>query len=70
VIQQGGDFYGRTVNLASRISDRAAGGQVLVSPHVRELISAPDIAFASVGAIRLKGLKSAVELFEARRVAR
>lgn len=70
VIQQGGDFYGRTVNLASRISDSAAGGQVLVSPHVRELISAPDIAFASVGAIRLKGLQRAVELFEARRVAR
>jgi adenylate cyclase len=67
VIQQGGDFYGRTVNLASRISDRAAGGQVLVSPRVREVSSVPDIAFASVGAIQLKGLASAVELFEARR---
>jgi adenylate cyclase len=70
VIQQGGDFYGRTVNLASRISDRAEGGQVLVSPHVRELTSAPDIAFTSVGAMQLKGLASAVELFEARRAAR
>jgi class 3 adenylate cyclase len=67
VIQQGGDFYGRTVNLASRISDKAAGGQVLVSPHVRELTSAPDISFASVGAIQLKGLANAVELFAARR---
>jgi adenylate cyclase len=67
VIQQGGDFYGRTVNLASRISDRAAGGQVLVSPHVRELTSAPDVSFASVGAMQLKGLTGAVELFEARR---
>jgi adenylate cyclase len=68
VIQQGGDFYGRTVNLASRISDRAAGGQVLVSPHVRESISAPDIAFASIGAVQLKGLSTPVEVFEARRV--
>ena len=67
VIQQGGDFYGRTVNLASRISDKAAGGQVLVSPHVRELTSTPDIAFASVGAMQLKGLANAVELFAARR---
>jgi adenylate cyclase len=67
VIQQGGDFYGRTVNLASRISDLAAGGQVLVSPHVRELASAPNVTFASVGEVRLKGLTSAVELFEARR---
>jgi hypothetical protein len=56
--------------LACRISDRAEGGQVLVSPHVRELTSAPDIAFASVGAMQLKGLASAVELFEARRAAR
>lgn len=54
VIQQGGDFYGRTVNLASRISDRASGGQVLVSPHVRELTSAPDVASASVGAMQLQ----------------
>src|SRR5262245_13399778 len=69
VIQQGGDFYGRTVNLASRISDRAEGGQVLVSPHVREMTSAPDVEFASVGAIELKGLTRAVELFEARRAA-
>jgi class 3 adenylate cyclase len=70
VIQQGGDFYGRTVNLASRISDRAAGGQVLVSPHVRELTSAPDVSFTSLGAMQLKGLTGAVELFEARRAAR
>lgn len=70
VIQQGGDFYGRTVNLASRISDRATGGQVLVSPHVRELTSAPDVSFASVGAMQLKGLTGEVELFEARRAAR
>ena len=69
VIQQGGDFYGRTVNLASRISDRAVGGQVLVSLHVRETTSAPDVEFASVGAIELKGLTRAVELFEARRAA-
>jgi adenylate cyclase len=67
VIQQGGDFYGRTVNLASRISDRATGGQVLVSTSVRESVSTPGIAFESVGKIELKGLSDAVELFEARR---
>ena len=69
VIQQGGDFYGRTVNLASRISDRAASGQVLVSERVHEFTSSPEVAFVDVGAIELKGMTSAVRLFEARRAA-
>jgi class 3 adenylate cyclase len=67
VIQQGGDFYGRTVNLASRISDRATSGQVLVSERVRECVSSPGVTFVDVGAFELKGLTSAVRLFEARR---
>lgn len=70
VIQQGGDFYGRTVNLASRISDRATSGQVLVSQRVREFASSPDVSFVDVGAIELKGFSSAVPLFEARRADR
>jgi class 3 adenylate cyclase len=67
VIQQGGDFYGRTVNLASRISDRATSGQVLVSERVREFASSPEVSFVDVGAIELKGFTNAVPLFEARR---
>jgi class 3 adenylate cyclase len=70
VIQQGGDFYGRTVNLASRISDRATSGQVLVSQRVREFASSPDVSFVDVGAIELKGFSNAVPLFEARRADR
>jgi adenylate cyclase len=67
VIRQGGDYYGRTVNLASRISDRAAGGQVLVSEPVVELASVPGVTFVGIGSIELKGLKGPVDLFEARR---
>jgi adenylate cyclase len=67
VIRQGGDYYGRTVNLASRISDRAAGGQVLVSEPVVEKASVPGVTFVGIGSIELKGLKGPVDLFEARR---
>jgi adenylate cyclase len=67
VIRQGGDYYGRTVNLASRISDRAAGGQVLVSEPVVELTSVQGVTFVGIGSIELKGLKGPVDLFEARR---
>ena len=66
VIQQGGDYYGRTVNLASRLSDRADAGKVLVSEQVREFASSPKVAFVDVGAIELKGMMGAVRLFEAR----
>jgi adenylate cyclase len=65
VIQQGGDFYGRTVNLASRISDHAEAGQVLVNEPVVATASDSDVRFDSIGAIRLAGLPRPVELFEA-----
>lgn len=67
VIRQGGDYYGRTVNLASRISDRAASGQVLVTEPVVEKASVPGVRFVGIGAIELQGLKAPVDLFEARR---
>jgi len=68
VIRQGGDYYGRTVNLASRISDRAASGQVLVSEPVAEMASVRSVTFVPVGPVELKGLTGPVDLFEARRV--
>jgi adenylate cyclase len=68
VIRQGGDYYGRTVNLASRISDRAAGGQVLVSEPVVEMASICGVTFVPIGPVELKGLRGPVDLFEARRL--
>jgi adenylate cyclase len=67
VIRQGGDYYGRTVNLASRISDRAAAGQVLVNGLVVEATSIPDLRFHSVGTVDLHGMSRPIELFEAQR---
>jgi class 3 adenylate cyclase len=67
VIQQGGDFYGRTVNLASRISDRAEAGQVLVNEPVVEATSSADVRFESIGSVELHGMSRPVELFVAQR---
>ena len=67
VIRQGGDYYGRTVNLASRISDRAAAGQVLVDASVEKAMSTPDVRFERIGSVELRGMSQPVELFEAQR---
>jgi adenylate cyclase len=67
VIRQGGDYFGRAVNLASRIADHARGGQVLVSEPVVAMTSVAGVRFDGLGAIELPGLRSPIDLFEARR---
>jgi adenylate cyclase len=53
VIRQGGDYFGRTVNLASRIADHAHVGQVLVSEPVVEMTSVPGVRFDGLGPTEL-----------------
>jgi class 3 adenylate cyclase len=65
VIFQAGDYYGSTVNIASRISDHARPGQVLVSQAVVDAAKDTDIAFAEVGQVELKGVAGVMPLFEA-----
>jgi class 3 adenylate cyclase/DNA-binding CsgD family transcriptional regulator/tetratricopeptide (TPR) repeat protein len=56
VIEADDDSFGSAVNAASRIADRAAGGEVLVSDVVRQLVGAvPAIRFVDRGRWRLKG---------------
>ncbi|MFL6272305.1 MAG: adenylate/guanylate cyclase domain-containing protein [Actinomycetes bacterium] len=68
VVVQGGDYFGRTVNLAARIAARAGAGQVLAS----EGVAAPDppagVRFLELGDLELKGFARPVRLLEARRV--
>jgi adenylate cyclase len=67
VVIQGGDYFGRTVNTASRISAHARGGQVLVDEVVAESPAPPGVSFREVGRVELKGLLQPVRLFEALR---
>lgn len=63
VIEEGGDLYGTTVNVASRIAAKARAGQVLVSEGVHEL-SDGDWTFIDRGLFWLKGLRERWRLFE------
>jgi class 3 adenylate cyclase len=56
------------VNRASRISAFAEAGRTLVDPAVVEATQGvEDLAFEEVGPVELKGLPTAVTLFEAQR---
>jgi adenylate cyclase len=66
VIFQEGDYYGRTVNLASRLAGAAEPGQTLVDAEVVRLAGdRQDLGFSSLGEISLKGMSSPVEVYEA-----
>jgi adenylate cyclase len=65
VIFQGGDYYGATVNVASRIAEYARPGEVLVSQAVVDASSTPEVTFTEIGPVELKGVSGAVQLHAA-----
>jgi adenylate cyclase len=62
VLYRDGDYFGRAVNLASRVGARAAGREVLVTRDVVEAGSG-HLAFHRIGEVRLKGFSRATELY-------
>jgi len=68
VVIQGGDYFGRTVNLAARIAAHAGAGQVLVSQSVADTPPPPGVHYVALGQQRLKGITQPVRLLEASRV--
>jgi adenylate cyclase len=60
-----GDYYGRDVNIASRVGARAAGGEVLVTRPVVDQ-GGPHLAFERIAEITLKGFSESTEIFVAR----
>jgi len=69
VIFQEGDYYGQTVNLASRIADYAQAGEVMVSQSVVDAADGSPVSFRGVGPVELKGLAAPMDLFAAGRSA-
>jgi adenylate cyclase len=67
VVVQGGDYFGRTVNLAARIAAHASAGRVLVSERLVQWAPPQGVTFVEVGLVQLEGIARPVRLLEARR---
>ncbi len=67
VIFQEGDYYGQTVNVASRIAEYARPGEVVVSQAVVDASEGAPVSFAEIGPVELKGVPGATRLHAARR---
>jgi adenylate cyclase len=67
VIFRDGDYFGKTVNVASRIADYARPGEVLVSDEVRAQWSGEGVRFEPIGPVVLKGLRDELTLYAASR---
>lgn len=67
VVFQEGDYFGRTVNAASRIADYARQGEVLVSQEVVDGFDGDGVQFTEIGPVELKGMSEALRLHVARR---
>ena len=60
-----GDYYGRDVNIASRVAARSAGGEVLVTRSVVER-AGTHLEFERIAEVRLRGFSESTEVFLAR----
>jgi adenylate cyclase len=69
VIFQEGDYFGRTVNLASRIAEYARPGEVLVSQEVLDAAQGGPVVFTELGPVALKGVPGPLRLYTAHRSA-
>jgi adenylate cyclase len=61
-----GDYFGRDVNLTSRVVARARGGEVLVTDSVVDAVrDSPHLGFDEIGQVKLKGFSEPRQLCRA-----
>jgi adenylate cyclase len=66
-VNRWGDWYGSTVNLASRLTTRARPASVLATAAVRDAVGDGPFQWSEAGDKRLKGLSAPVRTFRVRR---
>ena len=64
---RGGDWYGRPVNLASRVGDIARPGSALATEEVKDAVGEERYRWSFAGRRKLKGLRESVPLYRVRR---
>lgn len=67
VVFRDGDYYGRTVNVAARVADRASAGELLVTEEAVPVHAPDDLEFEPVADASLKGLSGTVKLYRVHR---
>ena len=67
VIAEDDDVYGTVVNLAARVADRAAGGEVVVTDTVRQVAAGSSYAFTPLGEEQFKGIPEPVRVYRVER---
>lgn len=65
-IEEDQDLFGTAVNMAARIAGTAAGGEIVVSDVVRQLVAGKGFSFADLGPASLRGFDEPVPLYELR----
>jgi class 3 adenylate cyclase len=66
VVAYAGDYFGRTVNMAARLSAHAAAGRILVNDAtVDALRDEAAVRFTELASLELKGFAEPVRVFEA-----
>jgi adenylate cyclase len=64
-LPRAGDWYGRPVNLAARLTSFARRGSVVTSKEVRET-AGDGYNWSAAGSRRFKGVKGSVDVFRVR----
>jgi class 3 adenylate cyclase len=64
-IREDNDVTGIAVNIASRVSQLAGGGEILVSSTVKDLVAGSGLIFDDLGLRAIKGLKDDLRIFHA-----
>lgn len=64
VVERDGDLFGATVNLASRVTAQAGGGQVLATAVVAEAAARAGYETRPLGPVSLRNLTDPVDLYE------
>jgi adenylate cyclase len=70
MIYDEGDYFGRTVNIASRIASQASANQVFVGEDVVRSVEPEGFRVHPLGQFALKGIANPVTLYEAVRDSR